>query len=410
MKTTKVGPFPKGINNVADEYRMPNGSLRSALNVDLDDTGWPNRRVGQTLLYSGTNIHSLYKRFFMENGEFKYLEPDNTATVKKNGLNINALLTYTEVNNEIYISNGLENFKTTGEWGIETPAGQPSLSAISGTMKEGTYQITTCFINSQTGELSGSSLGVVITIGNNQGIALSNLPQSNKGFDTVIYMTNRNGEGFYFQVVVLNGTTDHNIYSQFPGKPLETQFLEKAPAGQIIRYYRGRIYIAADNILWYTEPHQYGLYKPSMNFIPFPERITILEPATNGIFVCSDGTYFLSGQDPNEFNLTKVSSNTGKEGTGLEVDAGDLALEKVSGPIPIWWSSKGLTIGYTDGHVDNIIEDQLSTDEILSGSVMYREIDGIRQLLTTLKKGGEESSFAATDYASATVIRNGVVI
>lgn len=61
----KLGPFPAGLNNRADDTAGPvndNGvqtSLREAVNVSLRNDGSPFRRPGQTFRVSG-KAHSLY--------------------------------------------------------------------------------------------------------------------------------------------------------------------------------------------------------------------------------------------------------------------------------------------------------------------------------------------------------------
>lgn len=409
QKPISIGPFPLGKNNVADENNLPKGSLRDVINADLDDVGWPRLRKGRTLLYSGSNIRSLYKRYFMEGTDLKYLEKDNTVTVIRSDLSPVNDLTYTEVNDDIYVSNDIENFKINGEWGIPTPPGQPQLSITTGSLPAGQYQIAVCWRNKYL-ELSGTGLAQNISVDGNQGIALSNLPYSSDGYDCVIFLSNTNGERLYQHSVVLNSIPNYNIYSEsLGGKILDTQFLDKAPSGHIIRYYNGRIYIAKDNILWYTEAHNYGLYKPSTNFIMYPERITIVEPTNHGIFVCSDKSYFLAGDGPEEFIQNVSSQRTGIEGTGLQLDSQDFNIE-TNEPVAFWWSNEGAVLGLSNGQINNITGNRLAVDKALSGKSMYRQIDGIKQVVTSLIKDDDKNGFGATDYATATVIRNGVVI
>lgn len=57
-ETIDLGKFPLGKNNIAKETSLPEGSLRDAINVDIDNSGKPRLREGYKLLYSGINTGS----------------------------------------------------------------------------------------------------------------------------------------------------------------------------------------------------------------------------------------------------------------------------------------------------------------------------------------------------------------
>ena len=71
-KTTELQRFTAGKNNVAPDTDLPENSLVEALNVDLDEQGNAYRRSGYTKIYSGSDIHSLFERYFVENTYLKY--------------------------------------------------------------------------------------------------------------------------------------------------------------------------------------------------------------------------------------------------------------------------------------------------------------------------------------------------
>ncbi|HFB07033.1 MAG TPA: hypothetical protein ENJ92_01170, partial [Chloroflexi bacterium] len=74
--TIPLGKFPAGKNDVAKETALPEGALREALNVDIDDAGNIRLREGFEKVYSGTNVRSLHKRYFAEGDKLKYLNAD----------------------------------------------------------------------------------------------------------------------------------------------------------------------------------------------------------------------------------------------------------------------------------------------------------------------------------------------
>ena len=55
-------PLPVlGIDMLSDETQMPAGTVRAAVNVDIDRAGQPRRRQGRSLAISGADIGSLRK-------------------------------------------------------------------------------------------------------------------------------------------------------------------------------------------------------------------------------------------------------------------------------------------------------------------------------------------------------------
>ena len=104
-----------------------------------------------------------------------------------------------------------------------------------------------------------------------------------------------------------------------------------------------------------------------------------------------------------------MSNDIGIEGTGIQVESKHFGAE-MSSMLPYWWTEKGAVLGFPDGKLKNITEDVLAVDSAVEGSSMYREIDGIRQVVTSLKQAGDTNGFGATDFATATVIRNGITI
>lgn len=55
-----LGPFPRGANNLALENRVPRGSFRLGVNVDVTDDGRLVRRDGSELIYTADEPHSLF--------------------------------------------------------------------------------------------------------------------------------------------------------------------------------------------------------------------------------------------------------------------------------------------------------------------------------------------------------------
>ncbi|MGH9893174.1 MAG: hypothetical protein ACREA0_14530, partial [bacterium] len=305
------------MDNLHRDTELAKESLRNAVNVDISQDGSPRRRPGRTERIAG-DVHSTWS-----DGNILLAVVGNTLTkitvnpttgaltqtVLRSGLAPGVPLTYTEVNGEVYYSNGAITGKivngATTPWGIETPAALPVLTASSnGGLLAGTYQVALTYA-SASGEESGAGPGVAATLSTGQAITVSGIPQPvDPGVSRIrIYRTGPNGEVFYLHGTYAVGTTS-TVLSQSAtlGERLQTQFLIPAPPGQAIEQFNGVIYIAQGHVLWYTEPLRYGLIHPD-NFIPFPGDIDILAAATTGIYAVADQHYYLGGADPKKMTL-----------------------------------------------------------------------------------------------------------
>ncbi len=107
--------------------------------------------------------------------------------------------------------------------------------------------------------------------------------------------------------------------------PSTTRTFDDPPAGHIIEHFNGRIYIAQDSLLWWTEPFGYNWVDHSQNLIVLPSRITMVRGVTDGLYVSTlHETYFLAGAGPEVFAQRKVASYPVIEGTDVICHADDL--------------------------------------------------------------------------------------
>lgn len=378
--TVDLGKFTKGKNNVAKETSLPEGSLREAINVDIDDVGNARRREGYELLYSGSDIDSLYKNYFREGSSLKYLNDDNTASIVTSVAKYK--ISYTKINELIYCTDGTDNFILDGLTAY--PLGAPTPKLMGQEPESGDIQTTYTYRNQLTGEESGAARGLV------------NAVSSEKvGYDLIQWNTTGNDGRFY----------------DASGRILETQFMDILPAGQIIEYYKGKMYIADGSTLWFSQPYRFGVNKTSADFFSFPSHITICVAVDSGIYVVADQTYFITFSKTEEASLREVSQDVAVEGTGLLISGSDLGFEFES-EVAYWFGPKGATIGLPDGQVHNITDDVLVINDNSSniGASLYKEYNGIKQIISSMPIGGEVSALQSQDSATLTVIRNGVVI
>lgn len=412
--TVKIGPFINGANNIADERTLPDGSARKLLNVDVDDQGNICKRKGFTLVHSGADIHSLYKGYFIEGTDLKHIDSAFNVTSIRSGLS-GKRVSYCILNDEIlYSDSGFVERVDGSDFGVEDPANPPTLTATNGSLSPGKYQASVLFRDINTGEMSGATNPVTIDLTTTGGIMFSNIPQPQGSYEISVYLSDTDGAKMYYVGTYPKGITTTTVPSHKKNKhEIPTLNLIRMVGGDILRYFKGRLYAALGNVLYFSEPHRYGLIDHTKNFVPFPAEITVVQPVDDGMYIVADKTYFLAGANPLENTLTEVSDATGIKHTGIEIDAGNFNLEGATGEAAYWYGSKGGVIGLPGGRILEYSKDRLSVPvDAINGTTMYSEEDGIHKLVSVISTAGSgtKSSIGASDNVTVQHIRNGVIL
>jgi len=417
-KEIPLGPFPKGLNNVDSETDLPDGSLREATNVDISRAGKLSRRAGRTSKLSLTNSHSLFSNgnltLLVDDGYIKRLWPDSYTLDSIAA--VNGYISYADFLGTVYYSDDdqLRRVSPDGDsspaW-TPNPTGSPTVTASTGSLPEGEYQVAITNIGPE-GEESGTDIAIPVTV-TNGGIALTEIPQSDDADYVRIYLTSNNGSKLYAQTDIPMGRTSHTITQHRMGRLLVTMLADQMLAGHIVCHHFNRLYVAIDNTLLFSEAGRPGLTRLEDNYFPaFAGRIQIVMSHTTGLYVVAGGkTYFLAGANPDQkiMTINEVYPHGAAEGTGAYVSASILGLEQ-PGIVPYWYSDNGPVVGAAGGVVLPLTEKNLAVDKYEKGASLYREENGVRTLVTTVKNATASSRLGSNDNVSITVYRNGIQI
>jgi len=144
-------------------------------------------------------------------------------------------------------------------------------------------------------------------------------------------------------------------------RPNSVRPITEPPVGHIVEYFAGRIWIAVDNILYYTEPTgNFDFFCAADGFLPdFPSRIRMVRGipgirmfVPGGLYVgTDDGVYFCHGKDPEQMNYKQVSAFPPYEGTDLYFDGGLMSPPLQPEQACIWTSSRAVSVGTSEGEV-----------------------------------------------------------
>ena len=388
MYSFPINGWPLGIDNIQPDYAVEPGALRDAVNVDIFDSGKIRRRRGNVLRSALVGSHSLWshprlnKAYYVAGTTLYELSHTLTSAAVVTGLMAGAAVAYLYVNGEVFWSNGITGGRilsgVNSPWGIETPSSEPNLTATTGGLPAGTYQVVTTFRN-LAGEESGAQNSQSITLAATGGISLTNMPVASSGAVTHrnIYMTLQNSDVLYRILTLPVSTTSTTIGTlPTPSSVLKTQDYAPMPPGTILAYRNGQIFVASGNYIYYSEPMRYGLYNPIQNFYIYPEPVTVMLAVPEGLHVCADRSYFMENPGTNDVVQRETLPYGGIRGTGIYFPNGtDVA----------WFSPRG-QVRATGGQVTPVTEKRHAPGMMSSGHAFIREQEGLKQVITVVQQ------------------------
>jgi len=401
-----LGPWPLGVDNRKSDHAVPRGTLRAAENIILTSDGHARRRDGLTERLAGA-CHSAWSNgstFLLvraENLETLTRNPSGTitATTLRSGMNmdgVNFPLVCASIDGIIYWSNGDLTGKIVNgvnrSWGVELPALQPTCTALTtGGLHAGRYQVTLTFID-DLGEESGARAGVLVNVVEGGGILVAGISQpADANVDFIrVYVTEADSETFYLWTTLAVGTTTYTVTaSSNPGRKLSTQFLVPPPPATLLCVHDGRIYGVDGKNPWFTESLRYGAMKYS-NRLAFEAIPTMLASVDGGLFVAADKTYFLAGGDPTKFLPREVFPYGALKGS---------AIQHPDRPGVLWLSEEGFCYGSPDGSAINLTQTKIALrDGLESGALVYKEENGVKQIIGAMAGGDVVSPLESTEY------------
>ena len=90
-----------------------------------------------------------------------------------------------------------------------------------------------------------------------------------------------------------------------PGQTYKTPMIP----GHLIEYFNGRLYVARDNEIWFSDPMALIRTDKRRNFKQLPSRVTLLSAVDDGIYVSDlERTYFMGGGEPGEAVLAEKAN------------------------------------------------------------------------------------------------------
>jgi len=418
-KTVEV-KIGSGINNKAPANKTPEGYFKEQVNLDSDPYTNLTKRQGYTLVEAG-NFHSLWSDkigiYAVKDGDLVVVDKCNySTTVLLSGVGTHPI-SFERVDDTVYFSSEAVNGKIVDgqiySWGYPVPS-VPSLVELPGSMPKGAYQVALTFLSAQ-GKESGTSLVAYIEVVANNSIHLPVMPTtSNTEIASIgIYATHPDGQELNLIDIVPIGTTSYTLTdtirdSQVVYKPN----LYPAPLGHLVAWNKGFIFVAQDNILWFSEPMMYDLFDPKEGYLYFDSRITAICPVERGVWISDEhNLYYLQGTSPQDFKKVLKEEVSIVPGTDILIPGDLIAIENTPGGYKwLVTTERGFHVLFNDGLVINVTEKNVNFPRATLGAGALFEEKGISKYISLLQDRKSDGNARVGDEMTATIVRNGITI
>jgi hypothetical protein len=312
-----------GLNNHADPLDVGVRAFIESRNVDFTDTGCVGTRQGYQQVYSGTGCHSVFgdgdDLYFREGQTLKVMDASAGITTLKSGLTAaEARMSFLRIHNRLICCDGVNGLVIDDngirDWGMQRPPA-PALTETAGNLAAGRYLVAATYIG-EDGQESGASniMSIDITKGGFNA-EFTGLCTDSISF-VHFYVSYYGGDILYYSgLSPISTTVTFNWVSSIrpsnQGQALETKWLSPPPmmgGNTLLEYYRGRVFYASGEILWYSEPYAYELFNVRESFFMFDSPITLLAAVYDGIFIATEtASFFMQGTTPEEMGLKKIA-------------------------------------------------------------------------------------------------------
>jgi hypothetical protein len=211
------------------------------------------------------------------------LDPTSMALHPVAALHSDRPVAYCALDGLVYYTNGVDTGIVQGaarrSWGLVPPAAT-DVQVTPGALPAGRYLCAMTYIRDD-GQESGASDFTTVEVGENAGLFWPGLPTSADPTVThkALYLSGTNGEVLYRTAVMPAATAVTNISSPADegAYPLDTANLQPAPAGQLIAWFKGRMWVATDDHLFPSRPFSPELFD-LREYLPARGQITMLAP------------------------------------------------------------------------------------------------------------------------------------
>jgi len=376
-----------GINNILPAHRLEGDALLRATDVDIGLTGEITRRDGFTVASNEChkNVHQADGFMLATCGPaLTAIHPDGARHVIHPALGPVRVWYCNLPDGRTTFSNGLIDGVTDGLTGMERSVPVPESLGVPdtafGALLPGKYRyyLTHVRLSDRLEGPAISSEPIEVTQG---GLRLDGLPERD-GYGIHVYLSGQNGEGAYLAGVHLGGSFEFGGANASLVLPCRTLGARPFPVGTYTGFWRGRVVVAQDNVLWASRANAPHL-SDWRDFKQFPSRITAVQPVEDGIYVGTEkDLVFLAGTTWDQLAYVPTKRGPVVPGSGVEAPGDRLKLGDGSGAGTAMLCIAGgeVVAGFSGGQTTRLTAGRYRTtaQEVCAA---FREVNGVPQYM-----------------------------
>lgn len=405
----KAGPF-LGVNNKlpGDKLRVPRTAsggggafVRDAVNADLTAAGSFQRRPGSTLVLAGNRCRSLWAAgdagYFADGN--RLLRFDGIGTVQVGALSAaDALVSFTQTPRGVVWSDAsqlcLIGGASSRPLAVPAPNPEPAVAAGSGgSLPQGSYLVAFANLNS-AGERSALTPFNVVAVPANGAIDLTFA--AGRTLDIQVFVSAVDGSQLYSEAIVAAAATSARlVLVTSQGSPVTDELEAAMPPGSIVREYRGRLLTAYGNTLFYSNPYDYGTYRPATGYVLLDAPVTLCEPDEDGVYIATAlKTWFCRGADFASADLQLIAP------------FGAIPNTAVAEPntLNLLWSTPRGAARAANGALVLVQDANVAFSQASNGAALFREENGLSQLISVLTGVVPTGAASASSYMDAETV------
>lgn len=375
-----------GINNVIPAHRLGKTDLLVASNVNIGLTGEITRRGGYAEVSDQCHKNLWQADSFMLatcGAALTAIHPNGDRHIIHPALGHDRVWYCNLPDGRTTYTNGLIHGVTDGltnqERSIAPPESLGAPDMAFGQLDPGQYRYHLTFRRADGVESSAVSSGPIMV--NHGGLRLDGLPVR-IGHSLQVYLSGKDGEGAY-----LAGETTTDLF-EWGGKnsdlvlPCRTLGARPFPVGTYTGFWRGRVVVAQDNVLWASRANAPHL-SDWRDFKQFPSRITAVQPVDDGIYVGTEkDLVFLSGTTWDQLAFVPTQRGPVVPGSGVTAPGDRVKLGDGSGAGAAMLCIAGgeIVAGFGGGQTSSLTGDRYKSTAT-EVCATFREVNGIPQYL-----------------------------
>lgn len=381
-----------GANNIAPRDRLPEASLRSAVNVDPLPGGRLAARARYQRRYVGQAVRAvlaLGSKLLIADGEdlVEFDTLTNSSRILRAIAGAGPMVG-DELNGRLYFCTADEALEYDGStvrtWGVPDVLLQPAVAvALGGTLEAGPYQVAMTYTD-QWGREGGTDRALAMSVPAG-GQLMVTVPPLPAGCTANLYVSPVGGSTLYLQrraqaagVVAIGSVGDDGIRC-------ETLLCRAPQPGHLVCAHNGVLAVAIDRYAQLTRPMRPHLVDRVRDVYQYPQRIGVLLSVMGNLFVGADRMHVLSSVETADVLQSRALEFPAAPGTGVMLPDGRGA----------WMTQYGQAIAGPDG-VRLLMQGTFAPGPVLRGASGVLDFNGNQLIVSTLI-GRSGASLASSD-------------